>query len=96
MTPALAGFWEMTSAVAWTFEGERPARMRSAGLCFATSETKVAPRPPWVTPVVRTILPAIEAALSAAMVLARAFWRFQGSGEEEDMLSLVDVSLFLK
>lgn len=65
----------MASAVAWTLEGERPARMRSKGLCFAISEMKVAPSPPWVTPVVRTILPAMEEALSAAMVDARAFWR---------------------
>jgi hypothetical protein len=69
---ALAGFDFIFVIVAWIFEAVRPARMSSAGLCFAISSTKVAPRPFCVTPVVSTIFPAMFAVRSDAMVEASA------------------------
>jgi hypothetical protein len=45
--------------------------MRRAGLCLAIAWTKVEPRPPRVTPVVRMILREMEGVRSWAMVEAR-------------------------
>lgn len=73
----------MREAVARSFVVERPARMSNRGECLAISWTKVAPRPPGDTPVVRMIL----------LDMAEAWWeaRVEASSCSEDVEDMVAV-----